>query len=139
MKDSFQHRFIEAMQIRGMRQVDVAEKSGLDKAQISQYKTGKYEPMQDALYKLAKALDVNVAWLMGHDVPMEVNRTELEQKIRVCDLIEKCYGSNAYELIELFIRLNDTGKQVAIDTLKAWSTMPQYTTAAEKGDNEKMA
>ena len=60
MPDTFQHRFIEAMNIRGLRQVDVAERSGLDKAQISQYKTGKYEPMQDALYKLAQALNVNV-------------------------------------------------------------------------------
>ena len=74
MPDTFQHRFIEAMNIRGLRQVDVAERSGLDKAQISQYKNGKYEPMQDALYKLAQALNVNVAWLMGHDVPMEINR-----------------------------------------------------------------
>lgn len=110
MPDTFQHRFIEAMNIRGLRQVDVAERSGLDKAQISQYKNGKYEPMQDALYKLAQALNVNVAWLMGHDVPMEINRKELEQKERVCDLLEKCYGSGAYELVELFAKLNETGK-----------------------------
>ncbi len=89
MPDTFQHRFIEAMNIRGLRQVDVAERSGLDKAQISQYKNGKYEPMQDALYKLAQALNVNVAWLMGHDVQMEINRKELEQKERVCDLLEE--------------------------------------------------
>lgn len=84
MSDTFRNRFIKAMEIRGMRQVDVAEKSGLDKAQISQYKNGKYEPMQDALYKLAKALNVNVAWLMGHDVPMEVDIIELQKKASVC-------------------------------------------------------
>lgn len=138
MKDSFQRRFIEAMQIRGMRQVDVAEKSGLDKAQISQYKTGKYEPMQDALYKLAKALNVNVAWLMGHDVPMEINIQELEQKSKVCDLIEKCYGSKAYELIELFIKLNDTGKAKAIENLEDLVQLEKYT-ANEKGEITKMA
>ena len=63
--DTFQKRLIQAMEIRNMRQVDLARKSGLPKAQISQYQSGKYEPMQDALYKLAKALSVNVAWLMG--------------------------------------------------------------------------
>lgn len=136
MKDTFQRRFIEAMQTRGMRQVDVAEKSGLDKAQISQYKNGKYEPMQDALYKLAKALNVNVAWLMGHDVPMEVNRAELEKKVMVCDLIEKCYGSKAYELIELFVQLNDTGKTKAIENLNDLVQLPKYT---EKGEKVKMA
>ena len=50
MSDTFRNRFIKAMEIRGMRQVDVAEKSGLDKAQISQIKYGYFEPMQDALY-----------------------------------------------------------------------------------------
>lgn len=69
--DTFQNRLNQAMEIRNMRQIDLARKSGLPKAQISQYQSGKYEAMQDALYKLAKALSVNVEWLMGHDVPME--------------------------------------------------------------------
>lgn len=138
MSDTFRNRFIQAMNIRGMRQVDVAEKSGLPKAQISQYKTGKYEPMQDALYKLAKALNVNVAWLMGHDVPMEVNRNELEEKVMICDLIEKCYGSGAYELIELFVQLNNIGKAKAIENLSDLVQLPKYT-EKENGKKAKMA
>lgn len=138
MPDTFQHRFIEGMRIRGLRQCDVAERSGLDKAQISQYKTGKYEPMQDALYKLATALNVNVAWLMGHDVPMEANRKELEQKEMVCNIIEKCYGSKAYELVELFIKLNDTGKAKALEELSDMVQLSKYTDK-EKRENAKMA
>ncbi len=117
MKDTFQHRFIEAMRIRGLRQVDVAERSGLDKAQISQYKNGKYEPMQDALYKLANALNVNVAWLMGHDVPMEVNRNQLEEKVAACELLERCYGSKAYELVELFTKLDDIDRVKVVERI----------------------
>lgn len=138
MSDTFKNRFIQAMDIRNMRQVDVAEKSGLDKAQISQYKNGKYEPMQDALYKLAKALNVNVAWLMGHDVPMEVDRRELEQKEMVCNIIEKCYGSKAYELVELFIKLNDTGKAKALEELSDMVQLSKYTDK-EKRESQKMA
>lgn len=139
MPDTFQHRFIEAMRIRGMRQVDVAEKSGLDKAQISQYKTGKYEPMQDALYKLATALNVNVAWLMGHDVPMDaVDRKALEQKLELCELIKKYYGSKTYELIELFTKLNDTGKAKALENMSDLVQLPKYT-QQEKRQTEKMA
>lgn len=138
MPDTFKNRLIEAMNIRDMRQVDLAEKSGLPKAQISQYKNGKYEPMQDALYKLANALSVNVAWLMGHDVPMEVNRHELEQKVQVCDLIEKCYGSKAYELIELFVKLNETGKAKAIENLSDLVQLSKYTEPEQK-EKAKMA
>ena len=138
MSDTFKNRFIQAMDIRNMRQVDVAEKSGLDKAQISQYKNGKYEPMQDALYKLAKALNVNVAWLMGHDVPMEVDRRELEQKEMVCNIIEKCYGSKAYELVELFIKLNNIGKAKALEELSDMVQLSKYTDK-EKRESQKMA
>lgn len=127
MKDTFQHRFNEAMQIRGMRQVDVAKKSGLDKAQISQYKNGKYEPMQGSLYKLSEALNVNVAWLMGHDAPIEPSRNELEQKEMSCSFIEKCYDSKAYELVHLFIKLNDTGKAKALEEISDMTQLPKYT------------
>lgn len=138
MSDTFRNRFIKAMEIRGMRQIDVAEKSGLDKAQISQYKNGKYEPMQDALYKLAKALNVNVAWLMGHDVPMEVDVIALQKKTSVCDLLEKCYGSKAYELVELFIQLNDVGKAKVIEDVKDMIQLPKYTDS-EKREKYKNA
>ena len=125
--DTFQNRFVKAMEIRGMRQVDVANRSGLDKAQISQYKTGKYEPMQDALYKLATALNVNVSWLMGYDVPMEINRKQLEQEIEVCDIIEKCYGTGARELVRYYIRLNELGKSKIMDEIQDMLQLEKYT------------
>lgn len=127
MPDTFQRRFIEAMNIRELRQVDVAERSGLDKAQISQYKNGKYEPMQDALSKLAQALNVNIAWLMGHDVPMEVNKAELGQTERGCDLLEKCYGSSSYELIELFSKLDQSDRQLATGIIKQILSQEKYS------------
>lgn len=54
-----------------MKQVDIVEKTGLGKSAVSQYYSGKYEPKQKGIYLIAKALDVNEAWLMGFDVPME--------------------------------------------------------------------
>ena len=134
MADTFRNRFIEAMRIREMRQVDVAEKSGLDKAQISQYKTGKYEPMQDALYKLATALNVNVAWLMGHDVPMEVDKVSLEQKVAACELLEKCYGSKAYELVELFVKLDDTDRAKLLGYANALLDADKYSVKKESSN-----
>lgn len=138
MPDTFQHRFIEAMSIRQMRQIDVAERSGLPKSQVNQYKTGKYEPMQDALYKLAKVLNVNVAWLMGHDVPMEIDRGRLEKEVQVCELIEQCYGVKAYELVKMFVRLNDTGKEKALENLSDLCSISKYT-EKEKREQHKMA
>lgn len=138
MPDSFQNRFLEAMKLRHMKQKDVVKKSGLDKAQISQYTNGKHEPMQDALHKLATALDVNVAWLMGHDVPIELDEQQLEKKFTTCELIEKCYGSKAYEVVELFTKLNDVGKEKILEQLSDMVQLTKYT-EKEKRENLKMA
>jgi transcriptional regulator with XRE-family HTH domain len=63
-------RIKEALELRGMKQSDLVEKTGIGKSSISTYISGAYEPKQRNIYKIAKALDVNEAWLMGYDVPM---------------------------------------------------------------------
>lgn len=70
-------RLQEAMNIRGLRAVDIVEKTGIPKGTISYYISGKTEPKSDRLYLIAQALDVSEAWLLGYDVPMA--RT-IEQK-----------------------------------------------------------
>lgn len=65
------NRIKEAMTIRGMKQVDLVSLTGIGKSSISTYLSGEYEPKQRNIYKIAKALDVSEAWLMGEDVPME--------------------------------------------------------------------
>lgn len=130
--DTFRNRLIAAMEIRGMRQVDLAEKSGLPKAQISQYKNGKYEPMQDALYKLAKALSVNVAWLMGHDAPMEIDRQQLEYEVEICDLVNRCYGKEAYSVVKMYLEMNEKGRKLAFDLISNLHSNPQNTVSDRK-------
>ena len=64
-------RIKEALEIRQLKQADLVEKTKIGKSSISTYISGAYEPKQKNIYLLAKALDVNEAWLMGYDVPME--------------------------------------------------------------------
>lgn len=73
---SISERIIEGMEIRNMKQVDIIEATGINKGSLSSYISGKYEPKQTNIYKIAKALNVNEAWLMGHDVPMERKTNE---------------------------------------------------------------
>lgn len=64
-------RINKALAIRGMKQVDLSEKTGIPKSAISQYCSGAFKPKQKRLFLIAEALDVDEAWLMGLDVPME--------------------------------------------------------------------
>jgi SOS-response transcriptional repressors (RecA-mediated autopeptidases) len=77
MKTAFAIRLKEAMDLRKMKQVDLVEKTKIGKSAISQYLTGKFEPKQNNIYKIARALGVSEAWLMGHDVPMEKTNEQL--------------------------------------------------------------
>ena len=55
--------------MRGMKQIELATLSGISKYSISHYLKGDWEGKQDAVYELARVLDVSEAWLMGYDVP----------------------------------------------------------------------
>lgn len=63
----FRKRLKEMMQERGMRQTDLAAKAGIDRSLISSYLVGRYEPKDDKLQALAKALDCDAMWLAGYD------------------------------------------------------------------------
>lgn len=77
MRDSFASRMRTAMELRGVKQVDIINATGIGKSTISQYLSGRYKPKSDGIYKIARALNVNEAWLMGYDVDMKRDeRTE---------------------------------------------------------------
>lgn len=69
--EEFRVRLQKAMDIRGLRQQDIIEKTGIGSSAISQYLSGRNKPKQDKIYKLAVALDVNPAWLMGFEEHIE--------------------------------------------------------------------
>ena len=74
--ETFQNRLKEAMQLRNIKQVDLVEKTGLDKTLINKYLSGISNARQQKLTLLADALNVNEVWLMGYDVPIQRDLTE---------------------------------------------------------------
>ena len=127
MSDTFKSRLIQAMELRRIKAAELAKRTGLSKAQISQYTNGIYEAKQAALYKLAVALDVSEAWLMGYDVPMErlISQKSAEQTTLI-ELMQLHFGSDAVELVSAFSQLNDQGKEKALDTISDLLQIPKY-------------
>lgn len=80
--DSFANRLNKAILLRNIKPIELSEKTGIDKSKISSYMSGRYKAKQDGVYLLAKALNVNEAWLMGLDVPMDrdIDRIEMNDK-----------------------------------------------------------
>lgn len=69
-----------ALSNAGMKPQELADKSGVSKASISQYVNGSHAPSNISSGKMASILKVNPLWLMGFDVPMlEDNSTNTQQ------------------------------------------------------------
>lgn len=71
--DTFQNRLTTAMTLKNIKQVELVEKTNLDKTLINKYLSGITNASQKKLTILAEALNVNEVWLMGYDVPMQRN------------------------------------------------------------------
>ena len=122
----FTDRLNRAIRIRNIKPIDLANKSGISKSRISQYMNGLYDAKQDALFKIATALDVNVAWLMGHDVPMDIDYNGLREEIEICEQVQKVYGKDAFQLLSTYLTLNKDGKQAAITMLQGLSNNDNF-------------
>lgn len=86
------NRLKEIMAKNGLRQIDILNKAipfckkynvKLGRNDLSQYISGKVEPSQKKLTVLAETLEVNEAWLMGYDVPMEAEIKRQDNKSRI--------------------------------------------------------
>lgn len=69
-KESCSSRLKKALLMRNMRQSELCELTKIPKSAMSQYINGAFEPKQDRIYAMAKALNVSEAWLMGFNVEM---------------------------------------------------------------------
>lgn len=70
IKQEFKDRLKIAMDVRGIKAVDIAKRLGVKEGTISHYRSGYSKPKKDRLIDLANILSVDPAWLMGIDVSM---------------------------------------------------------------------
>lgn len=101
--ESFSERLKQALELRDLKPTKLSELSNINKSTISQYIQGVYQPKRARIELFAKILNVNEAWLIGYDVPMERN----QQDDRFLSLNSK--GKKQYEnfLNEATIYFND--------------------------------
>ncbi|MFA6934674.1 MAG: helix-turn-helix domain-containing protein [Sphaerochaetaceae bacterium] len=64
----FAERLKTAMNIRGVKQIDLITDLGINKGAMSSYLAGRYMPKNETIYRISKYLDVKPTWLIGIDV-----------------------------------------------------------------------
>lgn len=104
-------RIEQALMIRGLKQSDLCKIANVPKSSLSLYLSGAYEPKQDRIYAMAKALNVSEAWLMGYDVPME------RDQVNTPDDLQLSEGEKL--LIDLFRQIPDDAQKMYLEVLRA--------------------
>ena len=104
-------RIEQALTIRGLKQSDLCKMANVPKSSLSLYLSGAYEPKQDRIYAMAKALNVSEAWLMGYDVPMERDQVNAPNELQLSE------GEGM--LVEMFRRLPADAKDMYLEVLRA--------------------
>lgn len=112
-------RLKEIMEKRGLKQIDILNSCRpyckkydvkLSKGLLSQYVNGSAAPGQDKLYILARALNVNEAWLMGFDVPPSRGKIVNDSNSEILALLEAIpeqKKENAIEYLKFLSNQND--------------------------------
>lgn len=105
-----------AMRVKGKKQVDLIRATGINRGAMSSYLSGRYEPKQEAVYKLALALDVSEMWLWGYDVPMERQQQQKSNDI-ISDIVALLYCDEDFLSIVNKISKMDETKRKSLNAL----------------------
>lgn len=132
--DTFANRLSEALVLRNIKPSQLAERTGIDKSKISSYMSGRFKAKQDGIHIISKYLDVDPAWLMGYDVPMERAYDPLQD---AKELIKTCYGHLVIDLLDSYSKLNELGKETATQRVDELTEMPKYTEKVEKKETNQ--
>jgi len=103
MKSNSSMRLNELMNYFGIKQSDIAKRTGLPKSALSMYINGNRKPRQDKLTIIADAYGINEAWLMGYDVPM-FREEETHDSEAIGQIFGKLFATDA-ENLEKLIRI----------------------------------
>ena len=63
----FRKRLVKLRELRDITQTELASRSGLQTAAISQFETGKRVPAFDSLVKMADAMNITIDYLIGRN------------------------------------------------------------------------
>ena len=110
--DSCSNRIKMALSIRAMKQSEICHITKIPKSALSQYISGAFEPKQDRIYLISKALNVSEAWLMGYDVPME------RKEVKSSSPSESDLSEGEKMLLDLFRRVPEDKQELVLQMIR---------------------
>lgn len=69
--EEVKNRLNKALALRNVKPIELSEMTKIPKSSISQYMSGYSKPNSERTLLICQALNINEAWLLGYNVPME--------------------------------------------------------------------
>lgn len=117
----------------GLTQEEVAKAFGMNKAAVNKWECGLVENIpRSKVIKLAELLHCTPCEIMAFD-----SATTKDEEKKICELMYKCYGKEAYSMVQMYFELNQTGKEKALERIHELTKISDYT-IIEKRDSKEV-
>ena len=121
----------------GYTQKELADKCEVAEITIRQYETGKRQPRLKILYKIAAVLGLNFDKLLGGIQSFDSGESFQKEWNRIIEIIDESSDSltiihkvaldeNEMKILDHFQKLNDLGKNKAIEQVELLTKIPDY-------------
>ena len=95
--------------LTGMSQEELGRRVGLQRAAINKYEKGTVENIPiKTIENIAKVFDVSPNFIVGWK---DTNSNPLSAETKVIESVQRFYGKDAVELLEVYSTLNNVGKE----------------------------
>lgn len=97
-------------------------KPTVNRAAINKWETGQVENIKRSyIEQMSKLFGVRPCELMCFDVEQQIS-----EDVIAIEHVQKRFGKDAVRLLELFTKLNDLGREKALEDLDDLSNLPKY-------------
>lgn len=127
--DTCGNRIKKALSMRDMTQAELCRLIEVPKAAMSQYVSDLYIPKEDRARAMARALNVDVLWLLGYNVPMNADAPSLSNQ----DLTD---AERAW--LELYRKLSPDVRKTFVTLIETFDNLSR-SRAAEAFESMKAA
>lgn len=125
-------RIKELLSDLGVSQIEFCNKTGIKPSALSNYLNNNRVPRQDAISRIADAYNISPAWIMGYDVPKEIELRTLIVKPQDGEYFEIYAPMKKYDLYSRLINVAEycTAAQI----LSVINVMEEFFNANHKED-----
>ena len=113
-----------------LTQEELGEMLGVKKAAIQKYEKGEIVNLKlSTIKKLCEIFNVTPATIIfpeAEEMDQKYNSRQLHFEVKAIEAIEAAYGLKALEMMEGFTKLNEEGKNKAIEMIDDFSLIDKY-------------